>query len=99
LDPCYFQYLPISGLLAARRLLQAVLCDLPMPGNSKRTRKSKRALELEAMEAERDAYQERAHETEKQLATVSLLVSLYWRQDEPEGQVSHCAGAQPQARR
>ena len=62
--------------------------DLPMPGNSKRTRKSKRALELEAMEAERDAYQERAHEAEKQLATVSLLVSLYWRQDEPEGQVS-----------
>lgn len=61
--------------------------DLPLPGNSKRTRKSKRALELEAMEAERDAYQERAHEAEKQLATVSL-VSLYWRQDEPEGQVS-----------
>ena len=62
--------------------------DLPMPGNSKRPRKSKRALELEAMEAERDAYQERAHEAEKQLATVSLLVSLYWRQDEPEGQVA-----------
>jgi len=29
-----------------------------MPGGSKRPRKSKRALELEAMEAERDAYQE-----------------------------------------
>lgn len=59
---------------------------LPVPGDKPRS--SKREREMESLQAERDAYQERAHDAEKHLAAVSLLVSIYWRQDEPEGHVS-----------
>jgi len=59
---------------------------LPVPGDSPRS--SKREREMESMRAERDAYQERAHGAEKQLAAIATLVSIYDNQDEPEGQVS-----------
>ena len=62
---------------------------LPSPGDVLADHhRSRRALELEAVEAERDAYQSRAHDAEKQLAAIAMLVSIYDRQDEPEGQVS-----------
>lgn len=62
---------------------------LPCPGETLADHhRGKRARELEAMEAQRNEYRTRAHEAEKKLATISLLVAIYWRQDEPEGQVS-----------
>lgn len=44
--------------------------------------------EMESLQDERAAWQQRAEAAEKQLAAVAMLVSIYDRQDEPEGQVS-----------
>lgn len=61
---------------------------LPCPGDALADHyKSKRARDMEALEAERDAQQSRAEAAEKKLAAIAMLVSIYDRQDEPEGQV------------
>jgi hypothetical protein len=44
--------------------------------------------EYDNLRLERDAATRRAQEAEKQLAAIATLVSIYDRQDEPEGQVS-----------
>ena len=59
---------------------------LPVPGD--KARSSKRERELESLQAESDAWQVRAHDAEKKIATIATLVSIYDNQDEPEGQVS-----------
>jgi hypothetical protein len=65
--------------------------ELPMPGGGSRLggeRKSDRQREFDSLVAERDKYHRQAQDTEKKLAAIATLVSIYDNQDEPEGQVS-----------
>lgn len=64
--------------------------ELPMPGEAVLggRRPSERAREFESLVAERDKYHRQAQDTEKKLAAIATLVSIYDNQDEPEGQVS-----------
>jgi hypothetical protein len=64
--------------------------ELPMPGEARLggPRKSEREREFESLVAERDKYHAQAQDTEKKLAAIATLVSIYDNQDEPEGQVS-----------
>ena len=64
--------------------------ELPMPGEAVLggRRPSERQREFDSLVAERDKYHTQAQDTEKKLAAISTLVSIYDNQDEPEGQVS-----------
>jgi len=64
--------------------------ELPMPGEAVLggRRPSERQREFDSLVAERDKYHRQAQETEKKLAAIATLVSIYDNQDEPEGQVS-----------
>jgi len=63
---------------------------LPIPGEVRLggPHKSERELEFDSLVAERDKYHRQAQDTEKKLAAISTLVSIYDNQDEPDGQVS-----------
>jgi len=61
--------------------------ELPSPARGNRP-SSRREREWESLMAERDKYHAQAQGTEKKLAAIAMLVSIYDRQDEPEGQVS-----------
>lgn len=61
--------------------------DLPHPAGRNRP-SSLREREWESLMAERDKYHRQAQDTEKKLAAIATLVSIYDNQDEPEGQVS-----------
>ena len=60
--------------------------DLPRPGVGLNRAPSAREREWESLMAERDKYHRQAQDTEKQLAAIAMLVSIYERQreDEPE---------------
>ena len=62
--------------------------DLPRPGVGLNRAPSAREREWESLVAERDKYHRQAQDTEKKLAAIATLVSIYDNQDEPEGQVS-----------
>ena len=62
--------------------------DLPRPGVGFNRAPSAREREWESLMAERDKYHRQAQDTEKKLAAIATLVSIYDNQDEPEGQVS-----------
>lgn len=64
--------------------------DLPMPGEVVLggRRPSERQREFDAIIEERDECYERMQVAEKQVKAIAVLVSIYDRQDEPEGQVS-----------
>jgi len=64
--------------------------ELPMPGEARLggRRPSERQREFDSLVAERDKYHRQAQDTEKKLAAISTLVSIYDNQDEPDGQVS-----------
>jgi len=64
--------------------------ELPMPGEARLggRRPSERQREFDSLVAERDKYHRQAQDTEKKLAAITTLVSIYDNQDEPEGQVS-----------
>ena len=59
---------------------------LPVPGNIQRLKRSDRQREFDSLTAERDKYHAQAQDTEKKLAAIAMLVSIYERQrlDEPE---------------
>lgn len=70
---------------------------LPMPGEVRLggPRKSEREREMDSLIAERDKYHAQLQDTEKKLAAIAMLVSIYERQREnepdegwPEGYVS-----------
>ncbi|MDP3768594.1 MAG: hypothetical protein Q8S13_11325, partial [Dehalococcoidia bacterium] len=64
--------------------------ELPMPGEAilGGRRPSERQREFDSLVAERDKYHRQSQDTEKKLAAIATLVSIYDNQDEPEGQVS-----------
>jgi hypothetical protein len=64
--------------------------ELPMPGEARLggLRPSERQREFDSLVAERDKYHAQSQDTEKKLAAIATLVSIYDNQDEPEGQVS-----------
>lgn len=64
--------------------------ELPCPGEAVLggRRPSERQREFDSLVAERDKYHRQAQDTEKKLAAIATLVSIYDNQDEPEGQVS-----------
>lgn len=64
--------------------------ELPMPGEVVLggRRPSQRQREFDAIIEERDECYQRMLAAEKKLASITTLVSIYDRQDEPEGQVS-----------
>lgn len=59
---------------------------LPMPGEARLggPRKSERQREFDSLVAERDKYHAQAQDTEKKLAAIAMLVSIYERQRENE---------------
>ena len=64
--------------------------ELPMPGEAVLggRRPSERQREFDALIEKRDECYRRMQDAEKRLAAIATLVSIYDRQDEPEGQVS-----------
>lgn len=64
--------------------------DLPVPGEVilGGRRPSERQREFDAIIEERDECYQRMQDAEKKLKAIAVLVSIYDRQDEPEGQVS-----------